>query len=301
MQTVETKPPQLAHWPTCPDRISNQARAAFERDGFVAFENALSAEEVQEARAALSELVLGVARNAQSKRFGDVWKPGVGAFGVQFEKGWAPDAIASASSEDVELRVRKLMWFVDEHPHLQRLARAHARVQVFAEQLLGEAATLFQDMALVKPPRIGSEKPWHQDNAYFSVAPLRAVCGVWIALDEATPENGCMHMMRGGHKLGALRHHHTFDCEIVSDRVSQARGQGLEVVPVPLRPGGALFFAGMVPHQTPPNASDQRRRALQFHYRTVSSDILPTDKYFGLFAEPDGTAASCAAAIKRGV
>ena len=33
-------------------------------------------------------------------------------------------------------------------------------------------------------------KPWHQDSAYFSVTPLDAVCGVWIAIDEAT-----MHWM----------------------------------------------------------------------------------------------------------
>ena len=297
MHTLETQSP----WPTCPDRISDESRQAFERDGFVAFENALSIEEVQDARGALSELVRGVAHNPSAKRFGDVWKPGVGAFGVQFEKSWAPEAIAEAADDDLELRVRKLMWFVDEHPALQRLARAHTRVQVLAEQLLGEEAELFQDMALVKPPRIGSEKPWHQDNAYFSVAPLTAVCGVWIALDEATAENGCMHMMRGGHRLGALRHHHTFDCEIVSDRVADAREAGLEVVPVPLRAGGVLFFAGMVPHQTPPNASDSRRRALQFHYRTLSSEMLPTDKYFELFVESDGTAASCAAAFARGV
>ena len=156
-------------------------------------------------------------------------------------------------------------------------------------------------MALVKPSFIGSEKPWHQDNAYFSVAPLEAICGVWIALDEADVGNGCMRMLRGGHKLGALRHHHTFDCEIVSDRIVGARESGLEVVPVPLKPGGAIFFAGMTPHQTPPNRSASRRRALQFHFRAASPTIMPADKYFELFAEPDGTAASCAAAFKRGV
>jgi phytanoyl-CoA hydroxylase len=73
------------------------------------------------------------------------------------------------------------------------------------------------------------------------------------------------------------------------------------VVPVPLKPGGALFFAGMVPHQTPANTSPDRRRALQLHYRATSSTVMPTDKYFDIFAESDGTAASCAAAMRRGL
>jgi ectoine hydroxylase-related dioxygenase (phytanoyl-CoA dioxygenase family) len=150
---------------------------------------------------------------------------------------------------------------------------------------------MFQDMALVKPPFIGSEKPWHQDNAYFSVTPLDSVLGVWIALDEATAANGCMHVLRGGHQLGALRHFHGRDCEIMPQRVDES-----QALAVPLPPGGAMFFYGMLPHQTPPNSSPDRRRALQFHYRSASSQVVPRDEYDRIYAEADGTPASCAAA-----
>ena len=67
-------------------------------------------------------------------------------------------------------------------------------------------------------------------------------------------------------------------------------------VAVELPAGGAMFFAGMLPHQTPPNASPRRRRALQFHYRSAASRIVSRAEYDHVYAEPDGTPASCAAA-----
>src|SRR5262249_49468056 len=122
-------------------------------------------------------------------------------------------------------------------------------------------------------------------------SPLNCVVGVWIALDWATIENGCMHVLSGGHKVGPLRHHHTFDCEIMGGRVDSSKA-----VPVELPPGGAMFFHGLLPHQTPPNASADRRRALQFHYRSAQSTIIDRNSYDKIFCESDGTPASCAAA-----
>jgi hypothetical protein len=62
----------------------------------------------------------------------------------------------------------------------------------------------FQSTALLKMPRVGREKPWHQDHAYFDVeiskspsgAPSNIV-GIWLALDPATTDNGCMHYLAG--------------------------------------------------------------------------------------------------------
>jgi phytanoyl-CoA hydroxylase len=148
--------------------IGDEVQAQYERDGFVAFENVLSENEVEEAKNALSDLVRRVATDPKTKQFGEVWKPGTRAFGVQFETGWAPHERpgqwSASELEDLELKVRKLMWFVEEHPSLQRLAHAHAQVRGAVEKILGEEAVLFQDMALVKPPHIGGEKPWHQDK-----------------------------------------------------------------------------------------------------------------------------------------
>ena len=280
----------LPPFPRCPTGLSPDQIARYHEDGYLAFVDVLSSEEVEGARAALSELAHSLARSRDVRKKNGWWFAGDSSLYMQFEPGYEPQ---DADTGDLELKLRKLQEYHDKHPHFVYLSTQHARIQGVLTSMLGASPLLFQSMALVKPPRIGSEKPWHQDNAYFSVTPLGAVCGVWIALDEATVENGCMHALPGGHAQGARKHIHTFDCEIARDRIDPSGA-----VAVPLPPGGAMFFHGMLPHQTPPNASPERRRALQFHYRSAGSRIVGRDEYDALFAEADGTPASCAAAKK---
>lgn len=67
-------------------------------------------------------------------------------------------------------------------------------------------------------------------------------------------------------------------------------------VPVELKAGGAMFFSGMLPHQTPPNRSPVRRRALQFQYRGSNTRAVAREEYDRVFVEADGSPATCAAA-----
>jgi phytanoyl-CoA hydroxylase len=90
-----------------------------------------------------------------------------------------------------------------------------------------------------------------------------------------------------------LKHVHEDDCKIKPDRLVEKRPVAVE-----LPAGGAMWFSGMLPHQTPPNRSPKPRRALQFHYRATSTRVVDQAEYDRLFAEPDGTPASCEAARK---
>jgi hypothetical protein len=278
--------------PRCPERLSDDQIATFRDQGYLAFADLLSPAEVEHARTRLDELVREAAADPAFVlgANGALHRPGA-RYHVQFEPGLK---LAGLHEPGLELKVRKLMWYCDIDPFFAALNTRHPRLRMILDALLGPGALPFQDMALVKPPRIGSEKPWHQDNAYFAVTPLDQVVGLWIALDQATPANGCMHVIPGGHRLGPLRHHHDRDCEIVLDRLDLR-----QAVPVPLPPGGALIFMGMLPHQTPPNRSAQRRRALQLHYRGATSALVPREEYDAVFAEADGSPASCVASHAR--
>ena len=117
--------------------------------------------------------------------------------------------------------VRKFMSFVDRAPALTALAR-DPRMLALAWQMLGGEPELFQDMALVKPA--GHEKPWHQDQAYFNVAMGTPIVGVWIPMGRVTPENGCMHLLPGGHKTGARPHFKRRDWQICDTDVDQSTG-----------------------------------------------------------------------------
>mgnify|MGYP006104471531 CR=1 FL=1 len=277
-------------WPACPEQLSLEQIGDFRENGFLAFNDGLDAQEVEQARENLSRLVRETARHCKATADANqrnLSHPGSDCF-VQFEQGVD---VASLSDAELELSVRKLAWYCSADPVLDKMSLKHARVRGVLDSLLGPDAIRFQDMALVKPPKIGSIKPWHQDNAYFSVVPLDQIVGVWIALDDATIDNGCMHVIPKGHLDGARKHYHDRDCEIVPDRIDASLA-----VPIELKAGGILFFYGMLPHQTPPNTTDFRRRALQWHYRGADSVTTSQKDYDAIFAESDGTPASCQAA-----
>jgi phytanoyl-CoA hydroxylase len=292
-------------FPACPDTLDEMQLRQLDRDGFITFEGLLSEAEVDDCRNALTDLVTRMHRLYLEKSPDIVVSNKQGAghsfsgvfvnmadrpFGIQFEKGVDP---AGLEPDEAALNIRKLMHYRSEHRVLDELV-GNAKISGILESILGPGSQLFQDMALVKNPHIGVAKPWHQDNAYFSYAPLEEIIGVWIALDDSTVENGCMHFIPGAHNEGALKHYHDTDCEIEPGRIDPNR-----IIPVEIAAGGVIFFYGMAPHYTPPNRSDLRRRALQYHYRGSNTRQLDLDDYDRLFAESDGTPATCRAAAAK--
>ncbi len=186
--------------------------------------------------------------------------------------------------------VRKLHYFVDFEPRLARIAAQPALVGL-VERIVGTETRMIQDMALLKPAHVGREKPWHQDTAYFVMEPIELVLGTWIALDPATAENGCMHVIPGSHREGPRPHYHDRDCQLPDEVVEVDRD-----VMVPLAPGGALLFSGLLHHATPPNRSSARRRALQFHYASIHCRKIDAARHAELFFDQRGGYAACAVA-----
>lgn len=240
---------------SCPDLLSEDQIKQFRRDGFLAFADVISPEEVEASREALKTIVRDLSSDPQSiytpprdgesgNHCGASYKRSQSRSFIQFEAGFDPK---DQAADALDAHIRKYMWFSEESPVFEKIVSPGSRLHRVVEALIGANPILFQDMALVKPAFIGTEKPWHQDNAYFSIEPLEAVVGVWLALDDAEVENGCMHVIPGGHLVGAFKHHHGRDCEIDAALLPVDNA-----VPVPVPAGGAMFFYGMLPHQPPP-------------------------------------------------
>ncbi len=225
--------------------------------GFLSIEEAFTPDEVQAGINGLLHLIVGGNPEFQ---------------GIQFEARAVPmlDTLSIAQKQDA---VRKLMWFTEFDARLKALSH-HPKLLALVDRILNAPPVMFQDMALLKPPRVGREKPWHQDKAYFNIDPREQVVGVWIALDEATTENGCMHLLPQLPRQPII-HHQRRDWQICDTDIL-----GNECVAAPLKPGGVLLFDGLLVHGTPHNTSDSRRRAVQFHYhgnrygRTSAEDRL---------------------------
>jgi phytanoyl-CoA hydroxylase len=252
---------------------SDEQREGYRVDGYLAMEGVFSADEVAVATEALSDLAH---RRAGNDRVEFQEEP-------YYASGTHDDRI-----DDPELRVRVIRNYCQAEPRLAALASS-PRLRGLVDGLVGEQPVLLQDTALLKPAYHGAEKPWHQDAAYFDREPLDEIVGVWIALDPATVENGCMQIVPGTHQHGPARHYHVRDCQLDDARVAVERA-----LVVPLRPGGALFFSALLHHGTPPNSGPNRRRALQFHYASARCRTMTFEEQAALF-DDGGAYAGCRA------
>lgn len=246
-----------------------ESYSQYAHDGFLAVARGLSPEETQRAIDGLTTLIL---REDSS------------GYQLQFEGGRESGRMLTGDAR-VDA-VRKLMMFVDQDPRLSATA-ANPSILAVVERLLGGRPKLIQDMALIKPPGGGREKPWHQDLAYFNYPVSTRVVGVWIALDAATVDNGCMHVFPGSHRAGPAPHFMIRDWQLCDGDVL-----GLRCTAVPLPAGGVLFFDGLLHHGTPPNLSGTRRRALQFHYVAEEATGIPSEDRLKLFGS-EGKNATC--------
>jgi phytanoyl-CoA hydroxylase len=247
--------------------------AQYRRDGYVVLRNLLGPNHIAACKQELTDLAFGRIPAGDTK--------------LMFETGID---VARLAPEEREFAIRKYMDFCDAGDAL-RAAAFSRRLHLALDQLLGQGRVLFQEMALVKPPRIGSEKPWHQDAAYFRVKDPGLVVGVWIALDEALRANGCMQVVPGSHLGGGVPHVHENDfnlCRIIPGKVDLDARLAIE-----MQPGDALVFHGLIHHFTEANHSNMRRRAVQYHYHQIGTVWGDVEDHRGHFHFDDGSYAGC--------
>jgi len=253
------------------DALDEAARAHFAEHGWLAVRGLYDPAELSTAVAAVDDLIQGR----------------VPAFRGRIYEASVRPLLASMTDSERYDAVRKLFRFVAHEPRLATLAEHPTMLAITRNLLDCREPRLFQDMALLKPPRIGREKPWHQDHAFFDFSLDTRFLGVWIALDEATLENGCMHVLDAGHQAGPRLHFRRRDFQICDTELL-----GHHSVAFPFEPGDALFFDGLLPHGTPANDSPRRRRALQFHYCTEHAAELESGFRLQVFGA-EGKDASC--------
>jgi len=135
---------------------------------------------------------------------------------------------------------------------------AYRRCQRIAEQLLGRRAEIDFDHAIFKPPHTGSATAWHQDLA-FNEGADRAYATIWLALVDATEENGCMRYIAGSPPL--MPHERVGRDGL---RVVDLDEAGAVACPVPA--GGMTIHNQHTLHTSGPNDSDGVRAAWILKY-----------------------------------
>ncbi len=171
--------------------------------------------------------------------------------------------------------IRKI-WNLTKHDRVFQVLARHPRILDVVHSLIGPDLKIFVDQTLCKPPRGGSAKPPHQDSAYWTSIdpPNLVIC--WIALDDATENNGCMRFIPGSHTLGVIEHKHLEDFRVEDEKIPYGRE-----VSVPLKAGGCSFHHSLALHRTDSNTSDNRRIGLTVAYMDSHS------KYVGKPPQPE--------------
>jgi len=252
------------------ESVGEEAADFYKTYGYLVVDDAFTSAEIETALDGLMYLIEG---NRPDFR------------GIQYE-GAVRKSLHTIPVDKRQDYVRKLISYVDFEHRLKALSE-HPTLIAAVTRLIGEPPALFANQALLKPPLVGREKPWHQDHAYFNLPMGTPIIGCWIALDHAIPENGCMHVVPGTHREGPVVHFRRRDWQICDDQVQLGK-----IMAVPLRPGGILFFDGLLHHGTPPTTSTLRRRALQFHYCPDSVARISAEQRLKVFGS-EGKDVTC--------
>ena len=173
-----------------------------------------------------------------------------------------PEAKVDPRAQRTEDQISKVF-----NPHLIGAA-AHfaldARVADIVADLIGPDVDVFQSQFILKNAGAWGQ-PWRQDSYYFPFDHQPQV-GVWLAISEATLENGCLSVLPGSHR-GPI-HDHLPDLrpganqgylEVLDQDVSAA-------VPMTMAPGDLLVFHSYLLHRSIDYRSTARRSAMAYHY-----------------------------------
>ena len=140
------------------------------------------------------------------------------------------------------------------------------------EQVLGQNFALWNSSFFAKPALDGQATPWHQDGEYWPIRPL-ATCTVWIAVDAANTENGCLQVIRGSHRSKKLFRHQTnpdpeltLNQELLKEEFDESNAVSME-----LEAGMISLHDVYLVHGSAVNRSSRSRRGLTLRFIPTSS------------------------------
>ncbi len=155
---------------------------------------------------------------------------------------------------------------VKRSPRLRAFARHPFFTRVCAD-LVGPDVNLYWDQAVYKKPEKPRRFPWHQDNGYAYVEPQQYLT-CWVALTDATADNGCPQVAPGLHRKGTLAHTYVeplgWECLTSYD----------DAVMAEVAAGGVVVFSSLTPHLTGPNLTGGVRKAYILQYAPEGAEVL---------------------------
>ena len=224
--------------------VTEEQAAQFDEKGYIVFPNAFTDDELEPV---IAQLDRSEARLEQFLREQEEGRFGIG------------EADAITFTPNLAHRKPALREFV-HHRVFQGLCR----------DLIGPDVDLYWEQAVYKKPEKPRRFPWHQDNGYTFVDP-QSYLTCWVALTDATEQNGCPQVSPGLHRLGTLHHDYVepLGWQIFDD------APAVEVAEV--TKGGIVVFSSLTPHLTGPNTTDSVRKAYIVQFSPAGAVVVSED------------------------
>ncbi|XP_046956183.1 phytanoyl-CoA dioxygenase domain-containing protein 1 isoform X2 [Lynx rufus] len=140
----------------------------------------------------------------------------------------------------------------------------------------------------VQQPHFGGEVTPHQDATFLYTEPLGRLLGIWIALEDATLENGCLWFIPGSHTSGVSRRlirAPAGSIPVTSFLGSEPARDNSLFVPTPVRRGALILIHGEVVHKSEQNLSDRSRHAYTFHLMEALGTVWSPENWLQPTAE----------------
>ena len=268
--------------------LTPQEVERFHRDGYLPFRRVIDDATVADLRLALDEVI----REEQAREdLGD--RPPEFAYGHDRKATAAEERPARAIHQFIN------MWKVS--PQFREVLDNPLITGAIRDLMGVEPIRLWHDQVISKPPGDNGHFACHHDF-YFWPLDRPAMISCWLALDDATPANGCMHVSPGSHRDPRFQ---PVDCDLSEDihlspaalgpgepasLYADARAwQPEQTKPVPLKAGECMFHHCLNYHMTPQNTTDRQRRAFVMifmpegtRYRHAQSPNHPCTAYLNL-------------------
>jgi phytanoyl-CoA hydroxylase len=125
---------------------------------------------------------------------------------------------------------------------------------------------IHQSMYIFKQPKIGGVIRWHQDASYFFTSPLSVVT-FWLAVEDATIQNGCLQVQSGGEVIPLKEQFLRYPDDSTELKVlhDMPWPNDDSAKPLEVKKGTLVVFNGLLPHFSAPNLSDKSRHAFTLH------------------------------------
>ncbi len=223
--------------------LTQEQLTSYQENGFLIVEDFLSPDELATWRDAVDEAVYGRGKTKLAGREGEEqWQAGDSYYDSVF--------VQRINLWQDNEKVRKLML----DPELGKMVATMAGV---------DGIRIWHDQALIKQPW-ANPTGWHLDNPYWSFHSHDAI-SLWVALDDATLQNGCLYYLPGTHKSA------TYDNVGIGQNIGdifRVYPQWAKIMPVPavMKAGSCGFHNGLVAHGAGANMSPGWRRAMTCAY-----------------------------------